>query len=179
MLERQEIEREGRVGEGVIQTGQSTVSRCWFSVSFLLRFEGAASMMSGDKTASVMTSWTTKVLNSRRRRRQFLEFRSSASAARRPTPAAPRNVMAVLVMLQKLNAILRNGRILLPRRIIFEPIPIPRERPAGRRCEFRSFGRCMPQTEMFQMNRELPLLIDDEEDHVVNSVTTSLPEIGV
>ena len=29
-------------------------------------------MMSGDKTASVMTSWTTKVLNSRRRRRQFL-----------------------------------------------------------------------------------------------------------
>ena len=78
-------------------------------------------MMSGDKTASVMTSWTTKVLNSRRRRRQFLEFRSSASAARRPTPAAPRNVTAVLVMLQKFTAILRNGRILLPRRIIFEP----------------------------------------------------------
>ena len=81
-------------------------------------------MMSGDKTASVMTSWTTKVLNSRRRRRRFLEFRSFASAAtalvaddrprslRRPTPAAPRNVTAVLVMLQKLNAILRNGRIL-------------------------------------------------------------------
>ena len=105
----------------MIQTGQSTVSRCWFRVSFLLRFEGAASMMSGDKTASVMTSWTTKVLNSRRRRRQFLEFRSSASAARRPTPAAPRNVTAVLVMLQKFTAILRNGRILLPRRIIFEP----------------------------------------------------------
>ena len=81
----------------------------------MLRVEGARSMMSGDKTASVMTSWTTKVLNSRRRRRQFLEFRSSASAARRPTPAAPRNVMAVLVMLQKLNAILRNGRILLTR----------------------------------------------------------------
>ena len=35
----------------------------------------------GDKTASVMTSWTTKVLNSRRRRRRFLEFRSFASAA--------------------------------------------------------------------------------------------------
>ena len=78
-------------------------------------------MMSGDKTALVMTSWTTKVLNSRRRRRQFLEFRSSASAARRPTPAAPRNVTPVLVMLQKFTAILRNGRILLPRRIIFEP----------------------------------------------------------
>ena len=120
-LERQEIEREGRVGEGVIQTGQSTVSRCRLRFFFLLRFEGAASMMSGDKTASVMTSWTTKVLNSRRRRRQFLEFRSSASAARRPTPAAPRNVTPVLVMLQKFTAILRNGRILLPRRIIFEP----------------------------------------------------------
>ena len=73
--------------------------------------------------------------------------------------------------------------------------------PAGRRCEFRSFGLCMPQTEMFQMNRELPLLIDDglcmprtemfqmnrelpllienEEDHLLNSVTTSFPEIGV
>ena len=55
----------------------------------------------GDKTASVVTSWTMKVLNSRRRRRRVLEFRSSASAARRPTPAAPRNVTPVLVMLQK------------------------------------------------------------------------------
>ena len=30
------------------------------------------------------------------------------------------------------------------------------QRPAGRGCELRSFGRCTPQTEMFQINRELP-----------------------
>ena len=45
--------------------------------------------------------------------------------------------------------------------------------------EFRSFGGCTPQTGMFQMNRELPLLIENEEDHLLNSVTTSFPEIGV
>ena len=60
----------------------------------------------GDKTASVMTSWTTKGLNSRRRRRRFMEYRSFAWAAtavaaddrprslRRPTPAAPRKAKA-------------------------------------------------------------------------------------
>ena len=76
-------------------------------------------MMSGDKTASVMTSWTTKVLNSRRRRRQFLEFRSSASAARRPTPAAPRKVKAALVMLplnEDLRHIYLHGR---PMRVVW------------------------------------------------------------
>ena len=35
----------------------------------------------GDKTASVMTSWTTKGLNSRRRRRRLMEYRSFAWAA--------------------------------------------------------------------------------------------------
>ena len=117
LLERQEIEREGRVGEGVIQTGQSTVSRCRLRFFFLLRFEGAASMMSGDKTALVMTSWTTKVLNSRRRRRRFLEFRSFASAATAVVADdRPRSLAAYacgtakgqgrIVMSQKLNAIL-------------------------------------------------------------------------
>ena len=62
----------------------------------------------GDNTASVMTSWTTKGLNSRRRRRRFMEYRSFAWAAtavaaddrprslRRPTPAAPRKAKAAL-----------------------------------------------------------------------------------
>ena len=100
----------------------------------------------GDKTASVMTSWTTKVLNSRRRRRRFLEFRSFASAAtavvaddrprslRRPTPAAPRKAKAA----RKRST----GRATACIRFA-----------SGSRAaapEFGSFGGSTPPTRMFQ-----------------------------
>ena len=104
----------------------------------------------GDKTASVMTSWMTKGLNSRRRRRRFMEYRSFAWAAtavaaddrprslRRPTPAAPRKAKAA----RKRST----GRATACVRFASGS--------RGAAPEFGSFGGSTPPTRMFQMKKE-------------------------